>query len=61
MKKQHLLIVIDKKELETVTPKKYSLEFEKLSKEEFIRETKKLYEKNYKNWDYETFYFEHTI
>ena len=60
MKKQHLLIVIDKKELQTVTPKKYSLEFEKLSKEEFIKQSKQLYEKTNKNFNYETFYFEHT-
>lgn len=59
--KQHLLIVIDRKETPTITPKKYSLEFEKLSKDIFIKETKKLYEKTYKNWHYETFYFEHSI
>lgn len=59
IKKQHLLIVIDNNK--NIVPKKYSLEFGKLSKEEFIKQSKQLYEKTNKNFNYETYYFEHII
>jgi len=57
--KQHLLIVIDNNK--KVEPKKYSIEYSKTNKEDFIKNSKKIYENNNQNYDYESYYFIHTV
>jgi hypothetical protein len=57
--KQHLVIIIDNKKI--VDPKKYSCPIGDKTKEEAIKSSKLTYEKNHKNFDYESYYFVHEI
>lgn len=55
--KEHLVIIIDNNK--EVIPKKYTCSMLTHTKEAAITESKKLYEKNHKNYNYESYYFEH--
>ena len=57
MAKEHLIIIIDNNK--NVLPKKYSCLISDKTKEEAIKSSKEMYEKKYKNFSYESYYFEH--
>lgn len=57
MKTQHLIIVIDNDK--KIEPKKYCCGIDEKTKEDAISSAKKAYENNYKNFNYESYYFKH--
>lgn len=59
IKEQHLVIIIDNEN--KIPPKKYCCDFNKMSQQEAINDSKKAYEKKYNNFTYQSYYFKHEI
>ena len=60
--KEHLVIIFDKRpeiSTEKLTPKKYACLINEKTKQQAIDSAKKIYESKYRNFNYESFYFEH--
>lgn len=57
--KEHLIVIIDRKLEQTVTPKIYYCPVADKTKDQAIRDAKHIYEKTHNNRTYESFYFEH--
>ena len=54
---EHLIVIIDK--AGQIEPKLFSCAKEVKTKEEAIKTAKKTYENNYKNFNYNSYYFLH--
>lgn len=54
---EHIIVIIDKNG--QVEPKLYSCKIDGKTKEEAIKTAKTTYENNYKNFNYNSYYFKH--